>query len=139
LATAESEGTLGRETRKEVVLSKLLERKLKELNPGIPSDQILQVVKEFGKDRSSMHEVRANKETLDFLREGVDLEIRGSDGKMKQETVRVIDWKRPENNEFLLVSQLWISGDYGTKRPDLVGFINGVPVLLFELKKPAGQ
>lgn len=137
LATTESDGTLGRETRDEVVFKTILSQKLKEFNPDVPGEQIEEVIIQLTRDRSSMHPVRANKEIFDAIRDGVDVEFRGSDGKLRQETIRVIDWKQPENNHYLLVSQLWVSGDYGNKRPDLVGFINGLPVLLFELKKPA--
>ncbi|WP_234567493.1 type I restriction endonuclease subunit R [Rhodohalobacter sp. 614A] len=137
LASTESKGTLGRETRDEVVLTATLKSKLEEFNPDIPQENLVEIVKEFTKDRSSMHPVRVNKEIYDLIREGVDIEFRGADGMLKQETVKVIDWKEPDKNDFQLVSQLWVNGDYGNKRPDLVGFVNGLPLLLFELKKPA--
>ena len=50
------------------------------------------------------------------------------------ETIRLIDWADPHANDFLLVSQFWISGDYGKKRADLVGFVNGFPLVFIELK-----
>ncbi len=50
------------------------------------------------------------------------------------ETVRVIDWEKPENNDFFLASQFWISGDMYKRRTDLVGFVNGIPLLFVELK-----
>src|SRR5690625_4239359 len=109
LRTSESDGTLGRETRDEVVLSTLFKRKLTELNPSIPDEQIQEVVKEFTRDRSSMHSVRANKEIYELLRDGVDLEYRDNKGDLKQETVHIIDWKTPENNDFLLASQFWVA------------------------------
>ena len=137
LATPDSDGTLGRQTRDEVVLSSILTDKLSEFNPGIPAEQIEVAVKELSRDRASMQPIRANKEIYHLMREGVDVEYRDKDGAMRQETLRVIDWKNPENNNYLLVSQLWISGDYGNKRPDLIAFVNGLPVILFELKKPA--
>ena len=46
----------------------------------------------------------------------------------------MIDWNEPENNDYLLASQFWISGDYGRKRADLVGFVNGIPLVFIELK-----
>ena len=137
LASNESSGTLSRSTRNEVVLAKHLKEKIREFNPKLPKEQVDEVIKELSKDRSSMHPVRANKEIYDLIREGVDVEYRGTDGKLKEVTVQIIDWNEPENNHYLLVSQLWVSGDYGNKRPDLVGFVNGLPLLLFELKKPA--
>ncbi|MEI6198047.1 MAG: type I restriction endonuclease, partial [Verrucomicrobiota bacterium] len=50
--------------------------------------------------------------------------------------VRVIDWEHPENNDFLLVSQFSVTGALYTCRPDLVGFVNGLPLVVIELKKP---
>jgi len=135
LATEEDEGTLGRETRDEVVLRPRLRSKLEEFNPEVPQKQIDEAIKQLTQNRSSMHEVRANKQIYDLMRDGVDLEYRDEDGQMIRKTLQVIDWRHPENNDHLLVSQLWVHGDYGNKRPDLVAFINGLPVILFELKK----
>lgn len=135
LATDEDNGTLGRETRDEVVLMSRLRSKLKEFNPDVPEVQIEEAMRRLSRDRSSMHEVRANKEVYDLMRDGVKLEYRNEEGSMIRKTLQVIDWQNPENNDHLLVSQLWVHGDYGNKRPDLVGFVNGLPVLLFELKK----
>lgn len=106
LATPDSSGTLGRETRDEVVLSSILSDKLTEYNPDIPAEQIEIAVKELSRDRSSMQPIRANKEIYHLMRDGVDVEYRDKVGAMRQETLRVIDWKNPENNNFLLVSQL---------------------------------
>jgi type I restriction enzyme, R subunit len=50
------------------------------------------------------------------------------------EIVRVVDWDEPKNNDFFLGSQFWISGDYGRKRADLIGFVNGLPLVFVELK-----
>jgi type I restriction enzyme R subunit len=51
--------------------------------------------------------------------------------------VRIIDWEDPGENDFLLVNQLWVTGDMYTRRPDAVGFVNGIPLILFEFKKPS--
>ncbi|HWQ26645.1 MAG TPA: type I restriction endonuclease [Chlorobaculum sp.] len=57
-------------------------------------------------------------------------------GGQKIVRVRVVDWERPENNDFLLVSQFSVTGQLYTCRPDLVGFVNGLPMVVIELKKP---
>ena len=57
-------------------------------------------------------------------------------GGQKTERVRVVDWEQPANNDFLLVSQFSVTGALYTCRPDLVGFINGLPLVVIELKKP---
>ncbi|MDZ7694016.1 MAG: type I restriction endonuclease subunit R [Balneolaceae bacterium] len=135
LATDEDEGTLGRQTRDEVVLRPRLRAKLEAFNPDVPDEQIDEAVRRLSRDRSSMHEVRANKQIYELMRDGVDLEYRDEEGSLIRKTLKVIDWQAPENNDHLLVSQLWVHGDYGNKRPDLVAFVNGLPVILFELKK----
>jgi type I restriction enzyme R subunit len=58
-------------------------------------------------------------------------------GGQTTERLRVVDWEHPENNDFLLVSQFSVTGALYTCRPDLVGFVNGLPWLVIELKKPA--
>jgi len=135
LASGDHPSTLGRGTRDEVVLEPRLRSKLEEFNPDVPSEQIEEAIRRLTRDRSSMHEVRANKEIYELMRDGVDVEYRNEEGSLIRKTLQVIDWKQPENNDHLLVSQLWVSGEYGSKRPDLVGFVNGLPVVLFELKK----
>lgn len=131
LATLDNSGTLGRQTRDEVVLSSILSDKITEFNPDIPAEQIEVAVKELSRDRSSMQPIRANKEIYHLMRDGGDVEFRDNDGAIRQETIRVIDWKDPENNDYLLVSQLWVSGKYGNKRPNLVAFVSGFTVILF--------
>jgi type I restriction enzyme, R subunit len=113
-----------------------LREKLKRFNPDIPEEQIEEAVQELKRDRSSVHPVKANQQVYDLIRDGVDVEFRNTEGTQVQHTVKVIDWQNPENNDYLLVSQLWVSGEMHRRRPDLVGFINGIPMLLFELKKP---
>lgn len=135
LATEEDDGTLGRETRDEVVLRPRLRSKLQEFNPDVPKEQIDEAIRQLSRDRSSTHWVRANKQIYELMRDGVDVEYRDENGLMIRKTLEVIDWQQPENNDHLLVSQLWVHGDYGNKRPDLVAFVNGLPVILFELKK----
>jgi len=130
------EGDLGRETTEEVVLTKVLGVKLVDFNSDVPEEQIEQAIKEITRDRSSVHPVKANQQVYELIRDGVDVEYRDDEGTLVQHTVKVIDWQNPENNDYLLVSQLWVSGEMHRRRPDLVGFINGIPMLLFELKKP---
>ncbi|MDZ7716969.1 MAG: type I restriction endonuclease subunit R [Balneolaceae bacterium] len=135
LASEEDLGTLGRHTRDEVVLEPRLRSKLEEFNPDVPKEQINEAVRRLSRDRSSMHEVRANKQIYELMRDGVDIEYRNQKGEAVRKTLKVVDWRQPENNDYLLVSQLWVHGEYGNKRPDLVAFVNGLPVILFELKK----
>jgi type I restriction enzyme R subunit len=83
----------------------------------------------------------ANREVYRLLKEGItvsvpDREHGGQSGGQCTERLRVVDWETPENNDFLLVSQLTVTGPLYTCRPDLVGFVNGLPWVVIELKKP---
>ena len=76
----------------------------------------------------------ANREVLELLRDGIDVEYRDAEGAMMKERARVIDWRDIASNDFTLVSQAWFSGELHTRRTDLLGFVNGVPLLFIELK-----
>lgn len=81
-----------------------------------------------------MNPAHANREVYQLLKEGVKVTYRDIEGVDTTETVRIIDWDNPLYNDFFLASQFWISGDLYKRRPDLVGFVNGIPLLLIELK-----
>ena len=81
-----------------------------------------------------MDTVRANREVYSLIRNGVRVKVRREYGSESPEVVRVIDWNDPSNNDYLLVSQFWIVGDMYKRRADLVGFVNGLPLVFIELK-----
>ena len=133
-------GTLGRETKGEVVLVPRLRTALERLNPGLPPEAITSAVDELTRDRSAMSLEAANREVYLLLKDGIKVSVLDPGlGGQKTERVKVIDWSRDggtANNDFLLVSQFSITGALYTCRPDLVGFINGLPLIVTELKKP---
>ena len=130
-------GSLGRRDRREVVLVPRLRAALERLNPGQPSEAINAAIEELSRNRSAMGLVAANREVYRLLKDGVlvsvpDLE-RGGQSKVR---LRVVDWDRPAENDWLAVNQLSIQGDLSKCLPDLVGFVNGLPLVVFEFKKP---
>lgn len=130
-------GTLGRETKGEVVLVERLRTVLATLNPGLPPEAIQTAIDELARDRSSMSLEAANREVYRLLKDGIPVSVPDREqGGQKTERLRVVDWVHPEQNEFLLVSQLSVVGSLYTCRPDLVGFVNGLPWVVIELKKP---
>jgi type I restriction enzyme, R subunit len=104
------------------------------LNPSVPSEAIDQAVTEITKPRTAMHYARANEQVHTLLRDRVEVSVRQSDGAALPERLVVIDWECPKNNDFLLVSQFWVHSDLYHKRADLVGFVNGIPLVFIELK-----
>ena len=130
-------GTLGRETKSEVVLVERLRAALCQFNPALPPEAINNAVDELTRDRSAMSLEAANRAVYGLLKDGITVSIPDLEhGGQKTKRLRVVDWAQPENNDFLLVSQLTVVGNLYTCRPDLVGFVNGLPWVVIELKKP---
>lgn len=127
--------TLGRETRAEVILISRLRPALQKLNPNAPPDAINQAIVELCRDRSRMSPIAANREIYHLLKNGVRVPIPDPKGDGQTvEVVRVVDWDKPANNDFLLCSQFWVTGEMHTRRADLLGFVNGLPLVFIELK-----
>ncbi len=132
---------LGRETTEEVVLVPKLRSALQKLNPDLKSEAINLAIEELTRDRGAMSLVQANREVYKLLKEGVKVAFQNDEDEETDETVRIIDWNDPENNDFFLASQFWITSPSGIykRRPDLIGFVNGLPLIFIELKKSHGK
>jgi type I restriction enzyme R subunit len=130
-------GTLGRETKGEVVLVERLRVALCKFNPAMPSEAIQTAIDELTRNRSAMNLEAANREVYRLFKDGITVSIPDcKHGGQKTERLRVVDWEHPDSNDFLLVSQFSVTGALYTCRPDLVGFVNGLPWVVIELKKP---
>ena len=126
------ESDLGRNTRGDVVLFNRLRAVLERLNPAAPELALDEAIEALSRDRSAMSMIAANEQIYLLLREGYRYQS-GEEGE-EDLTVRIIDWSTPANNDFLLCSQMTITGEIETRRPDLIGFVNGLPLLFVELK-----
>lgn len=124
----------GRQTQQDVVLEPRLRLALETLNPELPADALEKAIEELTRDRATLLSVNANHEIYQLLKDGVKVEVADDEGGTAIETVRVIDWNQPDQNDFLLASQFWVRGELHTRRTDLVGFVNGLPLLFVELK-----
>jgi type I restriction enzyme R subunit len=129
-----SYSTEGRQTQHDVVLGDRLRAALSELNPDLPQEAFDQVVEELTRDRSTLLLVNANQEVYRLLKDGVPVFVNDDQGHRTLKVAKVIEWSRPEANDFFLASQFWVKGDYHTRRTDLLGFVNGIPLLFVELK-----
>ncbi|MEO1561122.1 MAG: type I restriction endonuclease, partial [Cyanobacteria bacterium J06632_19] len=126
--------TLGRVTRDEVVLVPKLRSALEKLNPDLPTAAIQLAIEEITRSRSTLSLENANREIYQLLKAGVKVTFKDDDDEEKLETVQIIDWNTPDNNNFFLASQFWVTGEIYTRRTDLIGFINGLPLVFIELK-----
>lgn len=127
-------GTQGRETPNDVVLCSKLFPALKSLNPSAPKEALQIAYEVLIRDRSTASPTEANRQVMELLKNGVPVTFRDSDGVENFERIKVIDWQNPTNNDFFLASQFWVSGEIYKRRADLVGFVNGIPLLFIELK-----
>lgn len=125
---------LGRDDQSEVVLRHRLRPKLLELNPELPEEAIDSAIETFTQDRSAMDPVRANREIHGLLRDGIKVSVPGDHGEQEADRVRLIDWNDTSANEFLAVNQFWVIGPLHKRRSDIVCFVNGIPLVLLELK-----
>jgi type I restriction enzyme R subunit len=126
---------IGRETKGEVVLIDRLRAALEKLNPDASPDALSIAIEEICRDRSRLSPAEANRQVSELIRNSIAAKV--VDPETDDETVvrvRVIDWEDPKRNDFLVCSQLWITGEMYTRRADVVGFVNGLPLVFIELK-----
>ncbi len=123
-----------RSNKRDVIFSDRVRNAAIHLNPEIPEEVIDNAVERLMDRRQAMTPVAANREIHGLLRDGIPVEYDDEDGKMKQERVRFIDFNDPGNNHFLAVTQLWIRGEIGYRRPDVLIYVNGIPLVFIELK-----
>ncbi len=124
----------GRANDHEVVLVARLRAALAKLNPTLNDAAFDQAIEELTRNRTAMIAVNANQEVYSLLKDGVKVEVPDDKGGTTVEVVELINWREPEKNDFFLASQFWVRGDLYNRRCDLIGFVNGIPLLFIELK-----
>ena len=128
------EGDLGRLSEQEVVLTRYLGEKLIELNPGLPDVAYQEALRVVCEMPASTNIVALNKEKYSLHKNGVEVSFHNEKGERVKKRLRLFDFDNYENNHFLLVREFWIKGDIYRRRADLVGFVNGIPLLFMEVK-----
>ena len=131
-----SDSLLGRSSDHDVVLTRDLMAALKRLNPDLPDKAYDLALKDITSVFSSQSLIRINQDKHDLLISGVKVKYRRENGEQKIERLRVFDFDDPENNDFLAVRELWVRGPAHRRRADMVGFVNGLPLMFCELKRP---
>ncbi|GAB6193578.1 type I restriction endonuclease subunit R [Desulfocastanea catecholica] len=128
---------LGRESLQDVVLKDRLYNVLEKLNPDLPPMCLEHAVLELSRSRAGMSPLMANKQVYELIRGGVPVTYGDEEMREVSDYVRIIDFQYPEKNDFLVVSQLSI--EYQditgiTRRPDVLLYVNGLPLVMVELK-----
>ena len=128
-------GTLGRKDYHEIVLWRYFNQALKKLNPWITDAQITEARQTLSSYLSSASLLQINEEKYFMIRDGIPVTVKKPNGKTEEKKAIVIDFNDPDNNHFLAVKELKIHGDLYRRRTDIVGFVNGLPLLFIELKR----
>lgn len=128
------DSTFGRQTTEEVILSKNLRSALEKLNPDLPQEAIDNAFYELTQNLSNKTEIGANQFIYKIIKDGVKVQFKDNNGIDSSDIVKVIDFNRPKENDFLLVRQFKISGERYNCRADLILFVNGLPLVFIELK-----
>lgn len=128
------DGTLGRDNKSQVILRKYLMPALKQLNPQLPDNAYEQAIEQLEIAKADKTLAGNNKEKYQLLKEGALVSYTNDQGELEKKTVRYFNFDEPEMNHFLAVRQLEVVGELYNRRPDVVGFVNGIPLVFFELK-----
>ena len=127
-----NDGT-GRSSKRECVLPDVMLHSLKRINPTIPEDKIKEIVKNLRQDFTGTDIVDTNYKIYRQIRNNIKITVRRN-RKEDFDFVKLIDFENPENNTFTIVSQMWIQGKVYYRRPDILIFVNGMPLVFIELK-----
>ena len=128
------DGTLGRKSYKEILLSRYFQKALKKLNQWMTDSQIIEAQRAFESHLSTASLLQINEEKYSLIRDGIPVTVKKPDGKTETKRAKLIDFQTPDNNDFLAVKEMKIHGDLYRRRTDIVGFVNGIPLLFVELK-----
>lgn len=134
-----SEGGLSEERKyHEVVLVNRLQLALRRINRSVPDSAIDEAVRKVLR-AESQNLVSNNQDFHRLVTNGVNIQYKRADGSIKNELVWLFDFDNPDNNEFLAINQFTIIEEHNNRRPDIILFVNGLPLVLIELKNPADE
>ena len=127
-------GTLGRTNYHEVLLTRHLCQALKRLNPWLTDKQLQECLERMTEHMSSQTLMQINEQKYQLIRDGIPVTRVKPNGETEEVRAKVIDFASPDKNEFLCVRELQVHGALYRRRADIVGFVNGIPLLFMELK-----
>ena len=127
-------GTLGRKSYHEVLLVRHFCKALKALNPWMTEKQLAEAVERMTERMSSQTLMQINEQKYQYIKDGIPVTRTKPNGETEEVKAKVIDFASPGKNEFLCVRELWVYGALYRRRADILGFVNGIPLLFMELK-----
>ena len=128
-------GSFGRNSYRDILLTRYFKEALKKFNPWINENQIIEAKQILEKRLSTSSLLQINEEKYFLIRDGIPVTVKKTNGQTETKKATVIDFQNPNNNYFLAIKELKIHGELYRRRTDIVGFVNGIPLLFVELKK----
>ncbi len=128
------DGLLGRENKSEVVLLKFLLPVLEKLNPDLPEAAYREALLKIVQIQADKKLDQINKEQYELIKSGVSVSFTNDRNQLIKKIIKIFDFETPENNHYLAVRQFEVTGELYSRRPDVVAFINGIPLVFLELK-----
>lgn len=132
-------GTIGRDSQADVLLKHRFLNAVQSINPDLPEIAFTKAFEVINSKDTTRNTAELNLQKYEYLKEGIPVSYKDSEGEVVlKQRVKVFDFDTPENNNFIAVQQLWVEGkSKRMTRPDVVGFVNGIPLVFMELKKPS--
>ncbi len=124
----------GRTDKRDVVFLDILARQARAMNSHLPESVVDAALEKLTRKRGAMSWVLANKEIYLYTKDGIPVEFENDSGRTEQARVKIINFQHPEANDVCVVTQLWIKGEQRFRRPDILIYINGLPLVFIELK-----
>lgn len=128
-------GTFGRKSYREVLLKRYVRQALQKFNPWMNDTQVEQAISTLETRLSTASLMQVNEEKFRLIRDGIDIAVKNSKGEPDTRKAMLINFGEPTENHFLAVKEMKIHGELYRRRTDIVGYVNGLPLLFVELKK----
>lgn len=128
------DGLLGRENKSEVILTRYLKEALIKLNPDLPQLAYNQAIEQISQNVADQSAGRINKEKYELLKNGVPVSFTNDKGELVKKKLKVFNFNDYKDNHFLAVRQFEVLGELYLRRPDVICFVNGIPLVFMELK-----
>lgn len=127
---------LGRANRKETILYRDVLEALKSYNPHLPEEAYREAMQKLAEYSAAKTLGDINFEKYNLLKDGIPVDYRNAKGELIQgQRLCLFDFEHPKNNKYIAIRQLWVEGNFGyLRRPDIIGYVNGIPLLFIELK-----
>ena len=127
--------SIGRSSYKEILLTRYLKEAVFKFNDWMTDELFEKVLKVLNTKISSDSAIQTNEKNYQSFKDGIEVDVQDENGNYVKRKAQLFDFVHPEQNDFLAVQEMKIWGEVYHRRADIVGFVNGIPLLFVELKR----